>query len=612
MGKNNEFFTEKYDFLSNLIGIKIKDFESKQINQMIDSSDNFKNLFQKIKKITKTQIIRSFVNENKETITDIKAILENFKKVFESKFKGNDRNFDENILIIDSNEEKLENFEISMNDIIFALKDFDIKKAQGFTFIDNKVIKFCLNGVSKMFYCLFNKILDFEKLPNGLKTAIVSPVLKANKPKNQFLSYRCISVQPNIYKVFENIVLHKLKPFLEMKQVIPKSQYGYRDKIGISNIHIDIKTKIYETLNDKNYLGIDMIFLDLSDAFDTISHNRLIHKLEKYGINGKFLNIIKASFESRKQIIKYEDSFSENINVISGVLQGGVTSPTFFNVYLADLTQYIKCDVFSFADDIVLMKPIYNLNDCLDLQNDLTLISEFFDNNFLRLNPLKCEYMRIGLKNNETFDYKITDISVKKVDIHKQVGVTYDSKMSFDHHLNEITAKAIKKFGLLKFICKRVDTKTFLRLYLTYILPILEYSNLCLTYNKTQSKRLESVQKRITKYICVKEGNLELKYEQRLNHLKIESLEKRRNKQILKLLQKIKIGFKDISEKWINEIEFYENSRHGTFAKIRFNRLTKTDKNIFDFSIKLFNNLPKHIRNEPNLSNFMNQLNAFL
>ena len=77
-------------------------------------------------------------------------------------------------------------------------------------------------------------------------------------------------------------------------------------------------------------------------------------------------------------------------------------------------------------------------------------------------------------------------------------------------------------------------------------------------------------------------------------------------------MQKIKIGFKDIPQKWINEIDFYENSRHGVFAKVRTNRLKKSDKNIFDFAIKLLNNLPKHIINEQNVSNFMNHFNAFL
>ena len=162
--------------------------------------------------------------------------------------------------------------------------------------------------------------------------------------------------------------------------------------------------------------------------------------------------------------------------------------------------------------------------------------------------------MRVGLKNNELFDYKISGISVKKVEIHKQVAVLYDDKLKFHHHLNEISTKAIKKFGLLKFVCKRVNSETFLRLYPTYILPILEYSNLCLTYTLTQSKRIESVQKRITKFICMKNGVFDMKYEQRLKYLKIDSLEKRRHKQILRLLQKIRIGFKDIPQEWSKEL----------------------------------------------------------
>ena len=102
-----------------------------------------------------------------------------------------------------------------------------------------------------------------------------------------------------------------MKPFIEMKQIIPKCQYGlgYRDKVGINNLNIDLLNKLFKVLNDKNYLVIDLIFLDLSDAFDTISHKRLIYKLQKYGISGKFLNIITETFEKRKQIIKYEDTF---------------------------------------------------------------------------------------------------------------------------------------------------------------------------------------------------------------------------------------------------------------------------------------------------------------
>jgi len=62
-----------------------------------------------------------------------------------------------------------------------------------------------------------------------------------------------------------------------------------------------------------------------------------------------------------------------------------------------------------------------------------------------------------------------------------------------------------------------------LKLFQTYILPILEYSNLCLTYNSTQSDRLEKIQKRITKFICFRLNKYYLNYDQRLEFLNMFS-----------------------------------------------------------------------------------------
>ena len=246
-----------------------------------------------------------------------------------------------------------------------------------------------------------------------------------------------------------------------------------------------------------------------------------------------------------------------------------------------------------FSDDIVLLSPIFDANDCIRLQNDLLMVSEFFDKNCLKLNPSKSEYMRIGLKDSELFKYQLNGIPVRNVLYHKQIGVSYEKNMTFDIHVNEIVAKALKKFGFCKFICKRVDPKTFLRVYKTYILPIIEYSNLCLVYNKTQLDRIEKIQKRITKYICLKSG-FDMSYEQRLKFLEIESLEKRRNRQILKLLYKIRISCRNIPQKWLGEISFYESSRNGIYAKISVNRLHKSDKYLIDFSVKFYNNFPNY------------------
>jgi hypothetical protein len=116
--------------------------------------------------------------------------------------------------------------------------------------------------------------------------------------------------------------------------------------------------------------------------------------------------------------------------------------------------------------------------------------------------------MRISLKNNInlTQNYLINNKIIKTVANHKHLGILliYDTKLCFNFRWDYIVSKAYQKFGFLKTICPRIDAQTFLHLNKTYILPILEYSNLCFTPNKTQIHKIEKVQKKITKFICDK------------------------------------------------------------------------------------------------------------
>lgn len=150
----------------------------------------------------------------------------------------------------------------------------------------------------------------------------------------------------------------------------------------------------------------------------------------------------------------------------------------------------------SFADDLCIVKVIYDENDCLSLQNDLNIVYNYCNDNMLKLNPSKSEHLRISQRICNNFQYTINNCNILSVDSHKQIGVIYDNKLCFNSHTDMIIAKALQKFGTLIYICNKVSGYTFLRLYKTYILPILEYCNLSVMYNKTQSDRIESVQTR--------------------------------------------------------------------------------------------------------------------
>jgi hypothetical protein len=219
-------FLEKHRDLTEKIGFKIDCFENHRVNQLIEKSDNFYSLYKSIAYLSKSNDLLSLIDENGVKITANVEIVEKFRSLFDSSFQLNDNSIEPNF-IFNSND-RLSNIEISMNDILFALKKFKFNKSEGKTVVKNIVIKKCLNGITKMLFCLFNRILEFKQIPDYLKLSIVSPVPKGNKNKNFFRSYRPVSVQPNIYRIFEIILLNKIMPFIEYNRIIPDSQYGYR------------------------------------------------------------------------------------------------------------------------------------------------------------------------------------------------------------------------------------------------------------------------------------------------------------------------------------------------------------------------------------------------
>lgn len=197
---------------------------------------------------------------------------------------------------------------------------------------------------------------------------------------------------------------------------------------------------------------------------------------------------------------------------------------------------------------------------------------------------------------------------IETVVYHKHLGLTYETKMTFNIHCNDIFKKAFSKFNFLKFVSKKADGMVFLKLYKSFILPIIEFSNLSFVPNKCQSELLESIQKKITKYICYRCGKYDLNYDQRLEFLKLKKLKIRRHLNALKLVQKIKLNYNDIPNDWLNYFTFYNTTRNGIKLKTNFRRIDIINKNFFNHCIQLFNDLPILLRNEDNFKNFVNNL----
>lgn len=143
------------------------------------------------------------------------------------------------------------------------------------------------------------------------------------------------------------------------------------------------------------------VFLDLSKAFDTIQHNILFDKLSYYGVRGITLDWFKSYMylTSRTQQVFFSNTHFKLAHILCGVHQGSILGPLLFLIYIGlnDITTcYNKLKLYLFADDTTAFITRPNSSHlCLikSMNHEITLLTNWFNSNFLSLNPNKTNYI---------------------------------------------------------------------------------------------------------------------------------------------------------------------------------------------------------------------------
>ena len=166
---------------------------------------------------------------------------------------------------------------------------------------------------------------------------------------------------------------------------------------------------------------------------------------------------------------------SEWFKVRSGIPQGSILGPILFLIYINDFPDYCNesstnCNMFLYADDAKLCRYIASQEDNLFLQRAIDRFKNWSDTWLLELNISKCKVVSYSMKDRTDTSYSISDngetYALDKKDKIKDLGVTFDSRLTFHDHIQEKVNRAYSMLGLIKRNFIYMDSNTFILLYM--------------------------------------------------------------------------------------------------------------------------------------------------
>ena len=182
-------------------------------------------------------------------------------------------------------------------------------------------------------------------------------------------------------------------------------QFGFHRKRSTVSLLLQAVHDWAGSLNRCN--STHCLFLDLAKAFDSVSHARLLLKLEALGVTGNLLVWLRSFLSARRQRVVINGEFSSWVPVTSGVPQGSVLGPLLFLLCVNDISS--NSTVKLFADDVTIYKEIACPADVHLLQLDLSKVVQWAKTWLLRLNPDKCESIVLSNKRSNPLPHYYLD-----------------------------------------------------------------------------------------------------------------------------------------------------------------------------------------------------------
>ena len=479
---------------------------------------------------------------------------------------------------------------------------------------------------------IVNGSLSSGTFPDSLKHAVVSPIIKKRSLKaDKLKNYRPVSNIPYVSKVVEKFAINNITRFIKANDLGEIFQSAYKSIHSTETALHRVKDDIMKCMSQRE--GVCLVLLDLSSAFDTVSHKVLLRRLaDEFGVQGSVLQWVESYLTGRTTRVCIDGVLSEPHVIRFGLPQGSIVGPSMFTIYTHPIGRIIRqfgISYHMYADDIQLYIS-FNPKDPASIASALHRLTEcikaikiWMNNNMLKLNDDKTEFMVITPRHLKSHVPEVSllldGVTVSPTESVRNLGVIFDSEMSMAPHVRSLCTGLNFQLRNLSRIRRFLDYDTSHLVTRSIILQRLDYCNgLLLGCPKSEIQRLQRIQNWAAKVICkASKWDHVTPYLQQLHWLPIE------DRITFKILVVVFKCLNDLMPGYLTQtVSLHEPARPGLrsesdttclFVHNTRGLLKSAESRSFTFSApNIWNSLPKTIRESPSLSAFKKLLKTHL
>ena len=326
--------------------------------------------------------------------------------------------------------------------------------------------------------------------PTSYKQSHITPLLKSpSLDCDSLQSYRPVSNLSFLSKVIETAVANQLMKHFDQHKLLDQHQSAYRPNHSVETALQHVYSSILHQLDRGR--AVFLVLIDLSAAFDTVSHDHLLSLLSsRFGIGGSVLRWIQSYLSGRSYRVKINNELSAPVQCNVGVPQGSVLGPILFNCVMSVLPKLLRdigIGCHTYADDTQFWVSYNETGDFNDeetarrrIKQAFGLISKFMNENHLKLNPKKTQFIPFSRKTKSVDFGPLVlsdDVSISPSSEVRNLGLTMDSDLNFHSHVSDLRKSCFFHLKRLKAIRCFIPKEQFATLIHAFITSRLDFCN---------------------------------------------------------------------------------------------------------------------------------------